>query len=371
MKAIILAAGQGTRLRPLTYDMPKPMIPVLGRPVMDYLVRHLASHGVTDIMVNVSHLGYRIEQYFGDGSRHGVNIGYSFEGHLENGEVVPAPVGSAGALRKIQDFGGFIDDTLVVVCGDAIIDLDVSAALAEHRARGALASVIAKEVPWEAVPSYGVIEADASGRIVSFQEKPRREDARSNWASTGIYILEPEAVALVPPGRPFDIGSELFPMLAERGLPFFVQRHDFNWIDIGQASDYLKVVMELLAKPVAGAAIPGAEVRPGVWCGLNVKVNWEKVDVRGPVYIGAGTQIEDGARILGPAWIGHGSRVERDATVSRVVTFEYSRVSARAHLEDAIISGRYCVDREGRSLFRDEGHRNWAWGDARLLGAAA
>jgi mannose-1-phosphate guanylyltransferase len=161
-KAVILAAGRGTRVQPLTADLPKPMIPVLGKPVMEYIVEHLAGQGVREIMVNVSHMAPRIQQYFGDGRRFGVRIGYSFEGHLERGEIVPTPLGSAGALRKIHDFGGFIDETTAVLCGDAIVDLDLADAARVHRAQGALATVITREVERSAVSaSWSAPRTDA------------------------------------------------------------------------------------------------------------------------------------------------------------------------------------------------------------------
>lgn len=157
MKAMILAAGKGTRVRPLTYELPKPMIPVLGKPVMAYLIEHLAKYGISEIMVNVSYLHEKIEEYFGEGNQFGVQIGYSFEGYIDNnGAVVPKPLGSAGGMRKIQEFGGFFDQTTLVLCGDALIDLDLHAALAEHKEKGALASIITKEVPADKVSNYGI-----------------------------------------------------------------------------------------------------------------------------------------------------------------------------------------------------------------------
>ena len=131
-KAMILAAGQGTRVRPLTKYMPKPMIPILGKPVLEYLIEHLARYGVKEIMINVAYSHWKIENYFGNGSRWGVEIGYSFEGKRDHGEIVPNPKGSAGGMRKIQDHSGFFDETTIVLCGDAIIDLDIGAALHEH-----------------------------------------------------------------------------------------------------------------------------------------------------------------------------------------------------------------------------------------------
>ncbi|HMN92019.1 MAG TPA: nucleotidyltransferase family protein, partial [Hydrogenophaga sp.] len=132
-KGMILAAGQGTRVRPLTQKTPKPMVPILGKPVLEYIIEHLARHGIREIMINVAFNHYKIENYFGDGRRWGVEIGYSFEGAREHGDIVPRAMGSAGGLRKIQDFGGFFDETTLVMCGDAIVDLDIGAALDAHR----------------------------------------------------------------------------------------------------------------------------------------------------------------------------------------------------------------------------------------------
>lgn len=216
MKAMILAAGKGTRVRPLTYELPKPMIPILGKPVMAYLIEHLAKHDIKEVMVNVSYLHEKIQQYFGDGHRFGLHIGYSFEGDISNGQIIPSPVGSAGGMRKIQDFGGFFDETTIVICGDAIIDLDITQAVAEHRRKGALASLIAKQVPMDKVSGYGIVVTDDDGKITSFQEKPSQAEARSNLASTGIYIFEPEALNLIPSGSTFDIGSDLFPLLVQK-----------------------------------------------------------------------------------------------------------------------------------------------------------
>lgn len=348
---MILAAGKGTRVRPLTYDLPKPMIPILGKPVMAYIVEHLAKCGVKDIMVNVSYLHEKIESYFGEGSRFGVRIGYSFEGYVdENGEVVPEALGSAGGMKKIQEFGRFFDDTTIVLCGDALIDLDIAAAVAEHKRKGAMASVITREVPWDKVSDYGVVISDEDGRIVKFQEKPKREDALSNMASTGIYIFEPEAIDLIPSGEVFDIGSQLFPLMAEKGLPFYAQKQEFEWLDIGSVTDYWGVLQSLLTGDVPQLEVPGAQIRDGVWVGLNTRIEWEGTTIEGPVYIGAGCHIEAGSTIIGPTWIGHGSHVCAGAEVVRSILFEYTRVLPGTELEEVIVCGDYSVDRKGNMV---------------------
>jgi mannose-1-phosphate guanylyltransferase len=355
MKAMILAAGKGTRVRPLTYDVPKPMIPLLGKPVMAYLVEHLAKHGVNQIMVNVSYLHEKIEEFFGEGHQFGVQIGYSFEGYTkDDGEVVPEPIGSAGGMKKIQEFGGFFDETTIVLCGDALIDLDLGAALAEHKAKGAIASVITREVPWDKVSSYGVVVTDADGRITQFQEKPSQEEAKSNFISTGIYIFEPEAIDLIPSGVAFDIGSELFPLLAERGLPFYAQSRPFNWLDIGTMSDYWEVLQSVLTGEVKNMDVPGVEIRPGVWSGLNTSIDWNGTTIEGPVYLGSGVRIEAGVTITGPCWIGHGSHICEGAEIVRSVLFEYTRVLHDVTLQEMIVFKEYSVDRAGEMKHASE-----------------
>ncbi|MFS2217800.1 sugar phosphate nucleotidyltransferase [Massilia sp.] len=365
MKAMILAAGKGTRVRPLTYDLPKPMIPVLGKPVMAYLIEHLRKHGVTEIMVNVSHLHEKIEEYFGEGEQYGVQIGYSFEGYTkEDGEVVAVPIGSAGGMKKIQEFGGFFDDTTIVLCGDALIDLDLKAALAEHRRKGAMASVITKEVPWDKVSSYGVVVTDQNGRITQFQEKPKQEDALSNFISTGIYIFEPEVIDLIPSGVEFDIGSQLFPLLAEKGMPFFAQGRPFNWLDIGSVSDYWEVLQNVLTGEVNHMDVPGIQIEPGLWTGLNTSIDWRGTTIKGPVYIGSGVKIEAGATIIGPTWIGHGSHICEGAEVVRSVLFEYTRVLNDVTLHEMIVFKDYSIDRAGEMKHSSE-YSSSEWLNAR------
>jgi mannose-1-phosphate guanylyltransferase len=365
MKAMILAAGKGTRVRPLTYDLPKPMIPILGKPVMAYLIEHLHKYGVTEIMVNVSYLHEKIEEYFGEGHQYHVQIGYSFEGYTnDEGEVVPEPLGSAGGMKKIQQFGGFFDDTTIVLCGDALIDLDLKSALFEHRRKGALATVITTEVPWDKVENYGVVVTDGAGRITQFQEKPRRQEALSNRASTGIYLFEPEVIDLIPSDRPFDIGSELFPLLAQRGLPFYAQNRRFNWIDIGSVRDYWEVCQSVLMGEVANLHMPGIQINDGLWVGQNTSIDWHDTRIEGPVYIGSGTRIEAGVTIVGPTWIGHGSHVCRGASIVRSVLFEYTRVLENVSLDEMIVFKDYSVNRAGDMKHASE-YDSEAWANAR------
>ncbi|HET8870558.1 MAG TPA: NDP-sugar synthase [Aquabacterium sp.] len=364
-KALILAAGQGTRIRPLTKGMPKPMIPILGKPVLEYLIEHLARHGIREIMINVAYHHWKIENYFGDGHRWGVEIGYSYEGVREHGEIVPRPLGSAGGMRKIQDFSHFFDETTLVICGDALIDLDLTAAIQEHHDKKAVASVITLEVPQDQVKNYGVVVAEGDGLVRSFQEKPKPEEALSNLASTGIYLFEPAVLEMIPRDKEFDIGSQLFPMLVAQQLPFYAQKRPFHWIDIGKVTDYWTVLQRVLAGEIADMQMPGKEIKPGVWVGLNTRVDWERVQIKGPVYIGSGCQIDAGAVIEGPAWLGNGCCLRRGSKLVRSVLFDYTRMDTNSTLWEVIASPQYVVDRHGNTTYQGEEGTTLRWGDAR------
>ncbi len=359
MKAMILAAGRGTRVRPLTNEMPKPMIPIIGKPVMEYIVEELARHGFNEIMINVSHLPEKIESYFGNGERFGVEIGYSFEGYIADGEIKSTALGSAGGIKRIQDFGGFFDDTFLVVCGDALIDLDLTKAVREHWKSGAVASICTHAVEPEDVSSYGVVVSNEKGQIISFQEKPAVEEALSNKVNTGIYIFEPEVIDLIPSGQQYDIGGDLFPQIVAKGLPFHSIDLPFNWVDIGRISDYWEANQKIMQGELRTIPMPGTQIRPGVWVGLNTNVDWDNCEIQGPVYIGSGTTVEGGAMIMGPTWIGHGCYIREGARISKSIIFEYTRIGAASIVKNSVAFGRFFVDKDGNSFESDSMHLDW------------
>jgi mannose-1-phosphate guanylyltransferase len=365
MKAMILAAGKGTRVRPITYVLPKPMIPLIRKPVMEFLIEHLKTYGVHEIVVNTSHLAPVIEEYFRDGDRFGVQMGYSFEGQLVEGQLEGIAVGSAGGMKRIQDFSGFFDETFVVLCGDALVDVDLYAALRFHRSRKSIATLILRNVPRDDVFKYGVVQTDASGRITRFQEKPKREEAVSTSINTGIYLFEPEIFNYIPSGVEFDIGGQLLPDLVRRGQNIFGITLPFTWVDIGSVPDYWDATRLLLSKGVAGFTMPGRELRPGIHCGINVRIDWDKVRIEGPVYIGSSTSIGDGATILGPSVIGAGCVVQPGATLRECILADYTRVTSAAVLEQKLIFGNKCIDPSGASLDIVDNEIDWLVDDAR------
>jgi len=365
MKAMILAAGKGSRVRPITYLIPKPMIPILQKPVMEFLIELLRQHGFDQIMINTSHLAEQIENYFRDGQQWGVHLGFSFEGYFQDGQPVAQALGSAGGMRKIQDFSGFFDSTFAVLCGDALIDLDLTEVVKFHKAKGSLATIVLRQVPKEEVSSYGVVVVDDEGRIQQFQEKPKQEEALSNTINTGIYIFEPEVFDYIPSGVEYDIGGDLFPKLAAAGVPFYGINMDFQWVDIGKSSDYWQAIMKVLRGEVHGVKMPGIEIAPGVWSGINVRMNLDRVNIVPPVYIGASSWIGDGATILGPTAIGAGCILNEGAVIDQSVIFNYTHVARGVTLRRRMVLGKYCISSEGTAIDTEETDLSWLIGDAR------
>ena len=217
MKAMILAAGKGTRVRPITHVLPKPMIPLVRKPVMEFLVEHLKAHGINQIMVNTSHLAPVIEEYFRDGDRFGVQMAYSFEGDLIGGQIEGKAIGSAGGMKKIQDFSGFFDETFVVLCGDALVDVDFAEVLRFHRERKSIATLVLRDVPPEEVSKYGVVQTDASGRIFVSRKSPPASRRFPQPSTPAFTFLNLKSSRYIPSGVEFDIGGQLLPELVRNG----------------------------------------------------------------------------------------------------------------------------------------------------------
>ncbi|QSV15249.1 MULTISPECIES: sugar phosphate nucleotidyltransferase [Photobacterium] len=347
MKGMILAAGQGTRVRPITHTIPKPMIPILGKPVMESMIQLFATHGIDKIVINTSHLAEVIENYFGDGHHFKVQLSYSYEGEFKDGKFVSKALGSAGGMRKIQDFSGFFDETFVVVCGDAWIDLDLTEAMRRHKESGGIATIITREVEPEEVSKYGVVVTNQYGKVISFQEKPAVEDALSNQINTGIYIFEPAIFDFIPPGEVYDIGGQLFPKLVESGINFFATSMNFQWLDVGNISDIWTVTSDILNGKVPGYPIPGTQIKPGIWVGINTVFNPADCNITPPVIISSGCDIKPGAIIEGPAVIGANCKVEKGAVVKKSLIGEYIHVTPSAYVENKTVFGDYFISHDG------------------------
>jgi mannose-1-phosphate guanylyltransferase len=364
MKAMILAAGKGTRVRPLTNVMPKPMIPLIRKPIMEAIVDHLKRHAFDEIYVNTSYLSRSIEDYFRDGDRLGVSIAYSYEGELVDGEFRDKPLGSAGGMRRIQDHCQFFDDTFAVLCGDALIDVDLTEVLRFHRESGATATIVTKPVPREEVYKYGVVVTDDTGRVERFQEKPKVEEAASNTINTGIYLFDPKIFDYIPSGAEFDIGSQLFPKLIEAGEKVCAISLPFEWVDIGCVADFWQATRLILENKVQGLKTPGEEISPGVFVGLGVKIS-KGVQINGPVYLGSGTVLETGVRVDGPACIGANCRIGKGAHIHQGIMGDYTRVAANAVLDSRIVWAGKVIEPNGEAIDLHDADIGWLLDDAR------
>ncbi len=372
MKALILAAGGGTSARPLTHALPKPMMPVVNRPVMEFLVEHLRRFGMNQILVNTGHHAPQIERHFGDGSLFGVDMAYSFEGSVNHGRLRAEPAGTAGALRHIHAHAGFFSETFVVLRGDVLADLDLHELLRHHRERGALATVAVREAPCRLAQRHGALNLDDDGRITGYRAKPAPDFAQDHLVDAGIYVFEPEILDWIPHGRPYDLATQLVPALVDAGAEIHGLRaaHPWQWHEIHGVPDLHAVNMKALRGEVAGFRMPGREVRPGVWTGLNVRADLDRCRIRGPVYLGGSAELEAGCTLEGPVVVGAGAVVEAGAHLEDSVVLAHTRIGAGAWLRGKVVGSQFCADAGGNVL--DSRHTDIAWlfADARSLPAA-
>src|SRR5579862_3292952 len=253
MRAMILAAGVGSRLDPLTRNVPKPLVPILNRPVMEYLVDLLKQHGFDEIMVNLHYLGDKIESYFGDGSKWGVKILWEHEDKLW---------GDAGSVKRAEDF--FQNETFLVIGGDDLTDMDLSKLLKAHRDKKALATIALSLV--DDPSEYGIVEMNENDRITRFLEKPKGEVIFSNTANTGVYIFEPAVLELIPRGVFYLFGKQVFPLLLNQQRPLYGHLTAAYWKDVGNLKVYQQTHIDVLAGLV-NVQLPLTEVRKYVWMG--------------------------------------------------------------------------------------------------------
>ena len=295
MKAVVMAGGEGTRLRPLTSNQPKPMVPIVGKPCMEHIIELLKAHGFEDVIVTVAFLPQSIRSYFGNGESIGANIEYSVE---------ESPAGTAGSVRLASDY---LDDTFIVISGDALCDFDLTRLVEFHKEKGSAATLALKSV--ENPLEFGIVVTDSDGRVERFLEKPSWSQVFSDTINTGVYVIEPEVLSHVPTDRPYDFSKELFPLLLEMGRPLYGYVVEGYWQDIGNLEQYRQANFDALDRRVR-LDIPG-------------------VRLRGNVFLGEGVEIDDIERIEGPAYLGNYCRIGADATVG-----PYSVLSSSVTLRD-------------------------------------
>jgi NDP-sugar pyrophosphorylase family protein len=311
MKGMILAGGLSTRLYPLTLELPKPLVPVLDRPVVGHVIEYLKRFGVDDIVINVHYFPEAVRSYVGDGSAWGMHVDYLHETQL---------MGSAGAVRQVADrFAG----TFVVIGCDDVTDIDLDAALRFHRDRRAEATIVLVEV--DDVSQYGAVIVDDSGRIVEFQEKPPKGTERSRLANTGVYIFEPALLRRIPPKTFYDFGKQVFPELLAAGGAFFGMQQQAYWCDVGTPGEYRRVHRDALQGRIKLGLREGAMLRDGVLTGPGASVASTAV-IQAPTSIGSGCTIEEQAYVIGS------------------ILWEGVRIRSGARVEDAVLGNKAIVE---------------------------
>ncbi|HVA28944.1 MAG TPA: NDP-sugar synthase, partial [Candidatus Baltobacteraceae bacterium] len=328
MRAVVMAGGEGSRLRPLTSRRPKPLAPIANRPVMHHIVDLLREDGITEIVATLHYLADEIEAYFGDGSAMGVSMHYVVE---------DTPLGTAGAVKMAQE--RLRDEPFVIISGDAMTDVDLGALIDAHRAAKNDATIALWRVsnPLE----FGVVITDVEGRITRFMEKPSWGEVFSDTINTGIYVLEPEILDYMEPGKNYDFSKDLFPRMLRDGKRLGGHVISDYWADVGNLQQYQQANYDALSGAVRTVR-PDREIAPGVWVGADCQID-PSATLVAPVQLGDRVTIRANATVEGPACIGNGSIVEARAAVRRSVLWEDVYVGTDAQLDDCTIANRTLI----------------------------
>ncbi len=344
MKAIILVGGLGTRLRPLTCNTPKPMIPLVNQPFIEHMLENLRDQGIDDVILAVQYLAARFRATLGDGARLDLKLQIVEE---------PEPRGTAGAVKNVEHL---LDGTTFVFNGDVMTDLDLRAMLAYHRERESKLTIAL--TPVEDPTAFGLVETHPDGRIRRFIEKPNRDDITTDMINAGTYIIEPEVFRYVPPGQHYMFERGLFPVLLQTNDPMYGYSSRAYWTDVGKPQTYLEVHHDILIGKVR-YQFRGRQIADRVWAEDGVDIH-ASAQIVGPVVLGPGVQIGAGARIIGPTVIGARCVIGTNATVEAAVLWEDNvvgentllrscvlgrgnQIGARAHLADGTIVSDGCV----------------------------
>lgn len=336
MKAILLAGGKGTRLRPLTIHTPKPIVPIFDRPFLHYQLDLLKQvPEIDEAILSLNYQPRRIEEIFGNGGDSGLGIRYVVE---------PAPLGTAGAVRYA---GESIRESVVVFNGDVLTQLNLAAVIALHRERQAKATIVL--TPVENPSAYGLVETDAEGNIRQFLEKPKPDQITCDTINAGIYVLEPDTFDRIPKDTPWSIERSFFPSLVENKETFVAYVDRGYWIDIGTPQKYMQVHRDVMDGRYKAAPFAGEPAK--VWVSPEARVE-EGVTLTGPCFIDAGAIVKTGARVGPYAVVGRQCHIEEHATVEHAVVWANTRISQDAVVRRSIV-GRHC--HIGRSAMVEDG----------------
>lgn len=336
MKAVLMAGGSGTRLRPLTCDLPKPMVPIVNKPIIEHIVNLLKRHGFEDIFVTLYYLPQAIQAHLKDGKDLGVNITYALEEEK--------PLGTAGCVKNIEQH---LDETFLIISGDALTDFDLSKVIAFHKEKGSKATIVMTRV--ENPLEFGVVITDEEGRVQRFLEKPSSSEVFSDTINTGIYVIEPELLDLLPANQESDFSKDLFPEILRRGLPMYGYIMESGyWGDVGSLSTYREAHYDVLAGKIE-VEMPYAEKEEGIWIGEGCEIE-PSVQIQKPAVIGHNCYIGKNVRITSGTVLGDNVIVGQNATLDRAIVWNGVNVERSATLRGCTLGKNVIVHKEAQIL---------------------
>jgi mannose-1-phosphate guanylyltransferase len=328
MKAVILVGGQGTRLRPLTCNMPKPLLPLVNRPFLLHMIELLRKHGLTDIILSEQYLSEAFEESIGDGADLGVNLTYVRESK---------PLGTAGAVKNVEKY---LDGTFVVFNGDILSAIDLTAMIQFHKEHESSVSIAL--TPVEDPTAYGLVELNEERRVLRFLEKPRWEDVTTNLINAGTYICEPQVLRYVPPDEHYMFERGLFPVLLQTGDPMHGFASTAYWMDIGTPQKYLESHHDILMGKLP-YDFQGKQIADRVWLGENSFVD-PTARLLGPIVIGDNCTVETGAAITGPAVLGNGCRIGRNSLIEDALLWQNVAVGSGVILRNCVVANDTTIE---------------------------
>ncbi len=349
MKAVVMAGGAGSRLRPLTIERPKPMVPIVNKPVIGHIFDLLKRYDITEVIVTVQYLANLIQDFFQDGSSLGMRIHYSVE---------ETPLGTAGSVKNAQNL---LDDTFLVISGDALTNFNLAKLIKYHKKSNTLATLALYTLPNPV--EYGVISLNNDGQITQFQEKPGRGSIMSDHVNTGIYVLEPEILDYFDFNTSFDFANNLFPLVHEQGQPLYGYIADGYWCDVGSIHEYMRAISDALSGKVEGLNL-GHYLGNGIWAGQGVEIAPD-AHLEGPIYLGNAVQIKSGVVIRGPTVIRDYTVVDNEAQIDRSICWRNCYIGERVQLNGAVVL-RQCSLKANATIFEGT-----VIGDGTIIGEGA
>ncbi|MGD1929505.1 MAG: sugar phosphate nucleotidyltransferase [Leptolyngbyaceae cyanobacterium] len=336
MRAVLMAGGSGTRLRPLTCDLPKPMVPILNRPIAEHIINLLKRNGVDEVIATLYYLPDVMRDYFQDGSEFGVQMTYAVE--------EDQPLGTAGCVKNIAEL---LDETFLVISGDGITDFDLQEAVRFHKAKGSKATLVLAHVPNPV--EFGVVITDSDNRIQRFLEKPSTSEIFSDTVNTGTYILEPEVLEYLPSNQETDFSKDLFPLLLAKGEPMYGYVAEGYWCDVGHLDAYREAQYDILDRKVKMELEYYPERSPGLWVGQNTEID-PTVEIEPPVMIGDNCRIGAGTKLRAGTLVGDNVTIGNDAQLERSIVWNGAIIGEEAYLQACVISRGTRVDRRAQVL---------------------